>query len=339
MLRRRPAPRLLAVGLAVGALLAGCSSDVDDPGPDDPEALRWSEDHSIDLEGVELAVGSKETVEQRVLGWIAVESLRAAGADVSDEINLGGTGANREALLAGLIDLYWEDTGVGWESILERADPDTDAPGLYEDVRERDREENDVVWLAPAPAQGGYGIVTSAAVAEDLELADLQDLGDAFEANPDEVALCASEQSSFTTDPDGLRRFEQATGATVPEEQVLAVPHDDLLSSFPPDGFCSAAVVALDDPALVDAEVVALDDAGVFVPMQPAVTVRGDVLTGSPGIEDVLNPVSERLTSGVLRSLAAEVAYEGRSARDVARDWLVSNGLAEEPEPDDGGSS
>jgi osmoprotectant transport system substrate-binding protein len=337
-----PGPRLalrrLVAALACGsALLAGCTSDVDDPGPDDPDALGWTDD-SVDLDGVELTVGSKEPAEQRVLGWIAVEALRAAGAEVSDEINLGGTGANREALLAGLIDLYWEDTGVGWESILERADPDTDAAGLYEDVRERDREENDVVWLAPAPAQEGYGIATSPEVAEDLDLASLQDLGDAFEATPDEVALCTSEQSTFTTDPDGLQRFEQATGAAVPDEQLLVVPHDDLLTSFPPDGFCSASVVALDDPALADADVVVLDDTGVFVPMQPTVTVRGDVLTGSPGIEDVLDPVSEELTPAVLRSLGAQVAFEGESARDVAREWLVSTGLADEPAGDEGSS-
>jgi osmoprotectant transport system substrate-binding protein len=328
--RSQLAPVALVGALLAGLVGAGCTSAVDDPGPAAPDALSWT-DSAVDLEGVPLAVGSKEPAQQRLLGWIAAEALRAAGADVTDEINLGGTGANREALLAGFIDLYWEYTGVGWGPILERADPETDPTGLYEDVRERDLEENDIVWLDPAPAQLGFGFVASPEVAADLELDSTDDLAAAIDESPDEVSICIGEQDSFDTDPEGLARFEAAAGVSVPEERLVEVPAADLYEALD-TGFCTVVATPLGDPRIAEAEAVTLEDDGVFVPWQAAVTVRDDVLADAPDIAEVLDPVSERLTTDVLRWLTGRVELDGETPRDVARTWLVSTGLAADPD-------
>ena len=106
---------------------------------------------SPDLGDLELTVGSKSSAEQEILGWIAVEALRAAGADVQEEIALGSTVVIREAELAGLIDLYWEYTGTGWVELLQQTGPSSDPDELYGAVREVDEEENGIEWLEPAP--------------------------------------------------------------------------------------------------------------------------------------------------------------------------------------------
>ena len=78
------------------------------------DALTWEADVDEELEGLPIAVGSPSRPVDLLLGWIAVETLVAAGADVTDDLDLGDTQDTREAQLAGLVDLYWETTGTGW---------------------------------------------------------------------------------------------------------------------------------------------------------------------------------------------------------------------------------
>jgi osmoprotectant transport system substrate-binding protein len=317
---------VLVVLLAASAA-ASCSDAVDDPGPADPTALRWEGD-DVDLEGVDLAVGSKEPAAQRVLGYLALEALRSAGADVEDQINLGGTVANRQALLAGLIDLSWEYPAVGWEDLLQRTEPDTDPVALAEDVRERDLEENDVSWLEPSPAGLGYGFVVAPEVRADEDLVGVQDVADAIDDRPDEVVLCTAEDDPFLTDPDGLQRFRETTEIGLDATRVPALPAEDLYAALEPGGFCTVGAVRLGEPAIDEAGLEVLEGDGVFLPLQPTVVVRHDVLTDAPEIEDVLDEVSAALTTDELRSLTAQVEQGGEDPRDVAREWLVSQGFA-----------
>jgi osmoprotectant transport system substrate-binding protein len=50
------------------------------------------------LAGASITVGSKDFDEQLVLGNITKLALQNAGADVTDQINLGGTNVARKAL-------------------------------------------------------------------------------------------------------------------------------------------------------------------------------------------------------------------------------------------------
>jgi osmoprotectant transport system substrate-binding protein len=46
-----------------------------------------------------------------------------------------------------------------------------------------------------------------------------------------------------------------------------------------------------------------------------------------PGIQDVIDPVSEKLTNDVLLDLNAEVDVKGREPVDVAEEWLRDEGF------------
>ena len=122
-----------AAGLAAVALVAGaCGSDDDsDSGADTTEATAGTDaggedmasaecetanngDNSVasltdlDFSGLDINVGSKDFVEQFVLGQLAIVGLEAGGATVTDSTNLGGTVVNRDALLANEIDTYFQ---------------------------------------------------------------------------------------------------------------------------------------------------------------------------------------------------------------------------------------
>ena len=60
-----------------------------------------------------LVVSSKIDTEGSVLGQMILQRLEAAGLEVEDRLQLGGTSIVREALINGEIDIYPEYTGNG----------------------------------------------------------------------------------------------------------------------------------------------------------------------------------------------------------------------------------
>ncbi len=92
----------------------------------------------IDLSGIDIRVGSKDFTEQLVLGELLVQTFEAAGANVTNQVNLGGTQVNREALLNDEIDAYAEYNGTGWTEHLGQEDPVSDGEELTQMVAEMD---------------------------------------------------------------------------------------------------------------------------------------------------------------------------------------------------------
>lgn len=325
---RRAAALVVAALVTVAA--SGCAADLPeaDPADDGADALAWTGD-DVDLDGAELAIGSKESVENELLGWIAVEAARAAGGSVHQEIGAGGTAVVRQAQLSGLIDAYWEYTGTGWTAILDQSNPAGTSAELYEDVRDRDAALNEIDWLPPAPANSAYAFAASPATMDDLGVRTLADLAGAIDREGAGPSICLDEDSGFADDPEGLHQFEEAFGVQV--EPTASLPTDDLYEQVDAGVFCQVGQVLNTDPRLADGTLEVLEDAGTFTIYNPSMTIRQDVVEEVPGFEDLLAELSPRLTDEVVRALRAEVELDGRPVRVVARDWLIDEGLAEAP--------
>lgn len=321
--------RAVAVALAAAALAAGCAADVDDgPLPAPADALSLPTGTDVDLAGAPVAVGSRAGATDEVLGWIAVELLTAAGAEVTDDLGIGDAVATREAQLAGLVDLTWERTGVGWLALLREIGPSADPRQLYEDVRDEDLDENGIVWFEPAPADLGRAVVAAPDTVEELGLGTLGELATALGDREEGVVVCVS-RAEEVLDPEGLLALAEATELRLRPSEVVTVPADRLLPLVEEGTFCPFGLVSRLDADLAGAEVAALeDDVGAFVAQQPAVTVREDTLELVPGLPDLLAPATAALDTETLAALTAEVTRDGRTPRDVARDWLVAEGLA-----------
>jgi osmoprotectant transport system substrate-binding protein len=192
----------------VAAVAAGTMLVVSACGDDDDTTVAAEDAIEEGLEGVEITVGSKEFIEQHVLGQIAIVALEAAGATVSDQTGIEGTPAVRTALEAGEIDLYWEYTGTGWSTILghEIAEAPTDTEELYQAVSEEDAG-NDIVWLDAAPVNNTYAIATAPGVASGLGISTLSEYAQLVQDNPDEATLCAA--AEFLVRDDGLPGMEE----------------------------------------------------------------------------------------------------------------------------------
>ena len=303
--------------LAVAALLlAGCGAEPGAGGGSIPPVLR---DRSF-------TVGSKEFTEQRILGQITIQALRAAGAEVEDETGLAGSVTTRRALTAGEIDMYWEYTGTAWLTYLGETKPIRDSRAQFEAVARRDLRENGVVWLPYAPFDNSYAIAVRREAGQRLGMRTLSDLGRLARERPDEASLCVAEE--FASRDDGLPGLEKALGVRFAPERILKLDEGLIYEEAKTGERCNFGEVFVTDGRIEANRLLVLrDDIRFFPRYNPALTVRVEVLRRNPPIREVFRDISRRLDTRTMRKLNARVDIEGMSEDEVARDWLRENGF------------
>jgi osmoprotectant transport system substrate-binding protein len=308
--------RLLAVAgtaLAIAALmLAACTSPAAE-GPKGP-----------------IVVGSKIDVEGSLLAQMIILMLRDAGFEVTDKSQTGPTPVVKKALETGEIDIYPEYTGNG-AFFFDEADSPVwkDAKQGYERVKKLDKEQNNVVWLTPAPANNTWAIAVRRDLAEEHNLKTLDDLA-AFVKGGGNLKLIGSEE--FVNSEAALPAFQKAYGFTLSHDQIVTVSSGDTTQTEKAAGEGTEginAAMAYGTDGTIDAFnlVVLADPRGVQPVYQPAPRVRGEVMEKYPEIADILRPVFGSLTLEVLQELNGRIAVAGEKPADVARDYLTSEGF------------
>ena len=279
----------------------------------------------VDLSGLEIAVGSKEFTEQRVLGEIAVQALEAAGATVEDRTGMAGTEAARRALLSGEIDAYWEYTGTAWITHRGHADPIPNGREQYQAVAKEDLEENGIRWLAPAPANNSFAIAVRSEAAEVLGVETLSGFAALSGLRPEDATLCAADE--FLSREDGLPGMEEAYDFELPEENVVEAQEGQIYAAVDEGEDCNFGEVFETDGRIEALDLTLLEDDRRFFPIyNPSLAVREEVMAEHPGISDVFAPISSELDNETLRGLNAAVAVDGEPAEEVARRFLRKSG-------------
>ena len=69
------------------------------------------------------------------------------------------------------------------------------------------------------------------------------------------------------------------------------------------------------------------DDLELFPPYQGAPLMRKETLEEYPELEGVLNQLAGKITDDEMREMNYQVAVEGRSAAEVAQEFLEGNGM------------
>lgn len=307
----------LAALVAGFTLVAGCGNG-DDGGGGGSGALA----------GESFTVGSKEFVEQKILGQITILALENAGAEVQDETGITGTVNVREALESGEIDMYWEYTGTGWSEILgnESADAPVDSQELYDAVAEQDLEENGVAWLSLTEANNTYAFATTQEVSDEYGVTALSDYAELVSSDPEAASMCAA--AEFLDRGDGWPGMEEAYGFELPDEQITEVELGVIFEAVPEGDPCNFGEVFETDGRIPANDLVVLeDDESFFVKYNLAMTMNNETLEDTPELAEVLDPIAANLTTEVLQELNSQVDVEGLPEEGVARTWLEDNDL------------
>ncbi len=283
-----------------------------------------------------IRVGSKQFTEQLVLGQIIILALENNGFNVADNTNLGGTAVNREALLAGEIDVYPEYTGtaisnyfrevpfVSEDEILQYSNSMYDS---YAVVSSLDAAIYDMVWLQAAPMNNTYSFAVMRSFAEENGIITAQDLADYVNAGND---LLLSTMDEFAQRPDGLTAYENTYDFTIAEDlqTVIAGGTPAQTSQQLDQGQADIAVVYSTDGALLAYDFTVLEDPMNAQPIfAPAPVFRGEVVRNNPSIVPILNAIFATLDTVTMQNLNGQVEVEGLSPRDVAETYLRDNGF------------
>jgi len=282
-------------------------------------------------------VGSKDFTEQIILAEMVSLLLEDAGYPVERQLNLGGTVVVHEALVNGDIDAYVEYTGTGLLAILgmelpaASATPDASpvsdgatpvAAGVdpvYEIVAAEYQSQFNLAWLEPWGFNNTYALALRGDQATELGVTTISDL---LEHDQD-LRLGATQE--FLVREDGLVGLQEVYGLEFADAVGLdpglvygAIEEGDVdvISAFATDGRVPALGLTLLE-----------DDLGFFPPYFAAPVVRQDILDASPDVADLLNQLGGMIDDATMADLNFQVDDGGAEAIDVARAFLVEQGL------------
>ena len=277
-----------------------------------------------------VTVASKIDTEGALLGNMIVLLLEDSGFEVVNNTEFGTTDVIRRAITNAEIDIYPEYTGNGGFFFSDtEGSLWQDAESAYETVAELDLEENDIVWLEPAPANNTWAIAVRNDLAEAEGLETLEDFAD-YVSGGGEIKLAGSEE--FVSREDALPSFEEAYGFDLSDNELLILSGGNTATTIQAaarqtDGVNAAMAYGTDGALAALGLTVMEDSLGVQPVYQPAPIVREDVINEYPEIESILEPVFETLDLETLQGLNARIAVDGEPAQSVARDYLEENGF------------
>jgi osmoprotectant transport system substrate-binding protein len=312
----RPVPALVLVALAL--LAAACGN----PPPGSWEAAGGLLAHRADLRGAAYVVGGGPTTPLRLLCQITIAAVQAAGGDADDEC--GKVGA---------LDVHdspqQSDVDTGWASLRTTLPDGTPAPDgrvppsppSLADLRAVDVPRG-VAWLDPTAFDGADVVVTRPGTAPDLP-----SLAAAAATRPTTLCATADDVPGSPVAP-GTAALTAGYGFA----PVVVAQDTGAVLAGVATGRCTAGLVPGDAGRVPALGLVVLPDVrgvltGSVGPRGYAPLMRRGVLDGHPAVADVLGEVTRRLDGTAVRGMVREVEVDGRDPRDVARRWLIAEGL------------
>jgi osmoprotectant transport system substrate-binding protein len=316
---------LLVLALALpGVLVSGCGSGggSEDAGTATPSATAEAAIVRDEANAkVSLTIGSKNFTEQRVLGEIYAQGLRAAGYDVKTKLDLGDEHVALKALEAGEIDAYPEYTGTALLSFFDKQ-PDElpkDPQDAYAEAKAGFAKRG-LVAFPPTPFTSRNEVAVTQQTAQKLSLRKISDL----ERQAPKLTLAGSPECRERL--DCLRGLESVYGLKFGRFEAVPIPqrHEVLTS-----GKADVSIVFTTDPQIQrESEVLLEDDESMFGPYNSTLVMRKETADrAGPDVARTLELIQAKLTDENMQELNARVDLDGQQPAAVAKAYLTENGL------------
>ena len=319
--------RLLLLLLALSVVVvAGCGDEEEEPAAT-PAAESGSggklESDPANAE-VTLTIGSKNFTEQKVLGEIYAQGLKAAGFTIHKDLNLGDEKTALAALKADEITAYPEYTGTALLSFFGKTADELpkDPQAAYDEARAGFEAEG-LVAFPPTPFTSSNEVAVTQATAEDLGLKTISDL----EGKSQDLVLYGSPECRQRL--DCLLGLQQVYGLKFKRFVPVAIDqrHEVLTS-----GRADVSIVFTTDPQIQrENEVLLEDDQGMFPPYNSTLVVRQEVAEeAGPDLPATIELLQRDLTDEAMQELNARVDIDKKDPATVAGEYLRETGLVAE---------
>ena len=276
-----------------------------------------------------VTVSSKSFTEQKILGYLTIESLKAnTDVNVKDKVGLGGSVTNFEALKNKETDLYWEYTGTAWATLPPKHDKVITEPDkIYNKVEKEFEDEYGITLLQPAPFNNTYVLLTRTKWSEEKGISSISDFAKwVKDGNTNKTVVMNAE---FEQRDDGWPGVTQHYNfADAAKKLNIKNVGSSLTYKVVGNGQAILGSGFNTNPKILKFNLTSLkDDKGFFPVYNPAPMVRQKVLDENPGIKKPLNKVANSLSTDTIRSLNRKVSIEQKDAQKVAKNYLKSEGI------------
>lgn len=274
-----------------------------------------------DQESKSITVGAKNFTEQYVSGNLIAIMLEENGFKVEKQFGTGSA-ITREGLETGQTDIYPEYTGTAWQVYLKNEEIVNDPVELYNKVKAQDAK-NGIVWLDRWPLNDTYALGVKKENVSKFGTT-ISSLGEYITANPKDVLVGLD--SEFYERPDGFFAMAEVYNFEIDKKQVKTMDLGLGYEALDRDQV-NVAMVFSTDGLLKKYDLQVLEDDKQFFPVYNiAVTVREEVLTQYPEIEEILKPLA-KMDDVTMQNLNYRVDADGLPAEVVAREYLTEQGL------------
>ncbi|PLT28579.1 glycine betaine ABC transporter substrate-binding protein [Peribacillus deserti] len=178
----------------------------------------------------------------------------------------------------------------------------------------------DMKWFDPLGFENTYALTVREDIAEQRGLEKISDL------KKSEKNMKFGVDSSWMERPtDGYPAFKKAYGVTFERTYPMDV---NLVYEAAASKKMDVVLAYSTDPRLIQYKLKTLkDDKRFFPPYDASILARNDTLKKHPELKGIINTLSGKINEKTMTNLNYQVDIKHRSERDVAREYLVQQGL------------
>ncbi len=269
----------------------------------------------------QISIGSKDFTEQLLLSEMMAQLIEE-NTDIQAirRLNLGGTQVAFGALKTKEIDLYIEYSGTGYGDILKN-DPVSDVEVVYNTVVEEFDQQFDIAVLKQMNFNNAYTLAVTQEFAAEHNLEKISDLQSIDETTSVGTTL------EFLNREDGLLGIKKIYDLSFKEEigidgssRYVALENGNIQVV---DAFATDGLLKKFDLKVLE------DDKEFFLPYYAIPLMRNESAEKYPEVVELLDELGQRLDNETMIELNYQVDELERNIEDVAKDFLVEEGLIE----------
>ncbi|MBM7153113.1 ABC transporter permease/substrate-binding protein [Streptococcus suis] len=242
--------------------------------------------------------------------------------DIKVEIkpNFGKTSFLYEALKSGSIDIYPEYTGTITSTLLKNSPTDlsTNPEEVYTYAKEAILEQDGLMYLAPMAFQNTYALAVTEDYAQKNGIEKISDLAKVQQTAVAGFSLEFNDREDGNIGLKNLYNLQLNVKTMEPALRYEAIKNGDvqIVEAFSTD----SKVVTYKLKILED-------DKQLFPPYQAAPLLSKETLEKYPELEQVLGVLAGNISTEEMTRMNYAVDVEGKSAEQVAREYLEQEGL------------
>lgn len=237
--------------------------------------------------------------------------------------NFGKTSFLYEALKSGNIDMYPEFTGTITSSLLndDIGEISNDPNKVYELARDKIYEQDNLALLSPSKFQNTYALAVREDFAKENNIKKVSDLKNV------ENSSVAGFTLEFNDREDGNRGLKSLYNLNLDVKTMEPALRYTAISNGSID---ITDVYSTDSQIITNKLKVLEDDKKLFPPYQAAPLLRSETLKEYPELEEILGKLAGKITNDQMTEMNYMVDVEGKSASEVAREFLIKENLIED---------